>query len=206
MVEVDIWEPVDFKPQSLAATDGFMIWVKAAVVTGLTLALPFVMYFLWSFVASGLYPHEQKYVHLFLPISIGLFFAGVCLAFFFVFQPVLGFLFSFNRSMNIAPEMRINDWLSFVLFLPLGFGVAFQLPLVMLFMNRIGLFTIEAYLGKWRIAVMCIFVLAMILTPADPISMLLMAVPLTILYFVGIAMCRWLPANENPFSEVPADT
>ena len=202
LVEVDIWEPVDFKPQSLAATDGFMIWVKAAVVTGLTLALPFVMYFLWSFVAAGLYPHEQKYVHLFLPISIGLFVAGVCLAFFFVFQPVLGFLFSFNRSMNIAPEMRINDWLSFVLFLPLGFGVAFQLPLVMLFMNRIGLFTIEAYLGKWRIAVMCIFLLSMVLTPADPISMLLMAVPLTLLYFVGIAMCRWLPANENPFGDV----
>ena len=100
--------------------------------------------------------------------------------------------------------MRINDWLSFVLFLPLGFGIAFQLPLVMLFMNRIGLFTIEAYLSKWRIAVMIIFVLAMLLTPADPISMLLLAIPLTMLYFLGILMCRFMPGyNPNPFGDVP---
>ena len=95
--------------------------------------------------------------------------------------------------------MRINDWLSFVMFLPLGFGIAFQLPLVMLFMNRINLFSVEAYLDKWRIAVMCIFVLSMILTPADPISMLLLAIPLTLLYFLGVGMCQWMPKNSNPF-------
>ena len=201
LVELEIWEALDFKPQSLAATDGFIIWMKTALLTGAIISLPFILYFIWSFVAAGLYPHEQKYVHMFLPISILLFVAGVCLAFFFVFQPVLQFLFSFNRNMGIAPEMRINDWLSFVMFLPLGFGLAFQLPLVMLFMNRINLFSIEAYLEKWRIAVMVIFVLAMLLTPADPISMLLLAVPLTLLYFLGIAMCRWMPRNENPFGD-----
>jgi sec-independent protein translocase protein TatC len=204
LVELEFWEPLDFKPQSLAATDGFLIWLKTGLLGGTIIALPFVLYFIWSFVAAGLYPHEQKYVHMFLPISILLFIGGVCLAFFFVFQPVLGFLFSFNRNMGIAPEMRINDWLSFVMFLPLGFGVAFQLPLVMLFMNRINLFTIEAYLSKWRIAVMCIFVLAMFLTPADPISMLLMAIPLTFLYFLGIGMCKWMPKSENPFGEEAA--
>jgi len=74
----------------------------------------------------------------------------------------------------------------------------------MLFLNRIGLLTIEAYLSKWRIAVMCIFVMAMLLTPADPISMLLLAVPLTMLYFLGIAMCRFMPGyNPNPFGDVP---
>jgi sec-independent protein translocase protein TatC len=103
--------------------------------------------------------------------------------------------------MGIAPQMRINDWLSFVMFLPLGFGIAFQLPLVMLFMNRIGLFTVEVYMSKWRIAVMVIFVIAMLLTPADPISMLLLAVPLTFLYFLGVAMCRWMPTPTNPFGE-----
>ena len=199
LVSIELWESADFEPQSLTVTEPFMIWMKAGLISGLVLALPVVMYFIWCFVAEGLYPHEKKYVHIFLPISILLFIAGVTLAFFFVFEPVLGFLFSFNRQMGIAPQMRINDWLSFVMFLPLGFGVAFQLPLVMLFMNRINLFAVEDYIDKWRIAVMCIFVLSMILTPADPISMLLLAIPLTLLYFLGVGMCQWMPKNSNPY-------
>ena len=135
LVSIELWESADFQPQSLTVTEPFMIWMKAGLISGLVIALPVVMDFLCCFVAEGLYPHEKKYVHIFLPISILLFVAGVTLAFFFVFEPVLGFLFSFNRQMGIAPQMRINDWLSFVMFLPLGFGVAFQLPLVMLFMN-----------------------------------------------------------------------
>ena len=198
---IEIWESTEFKPQALGVGEGFGVWLKAGLFTGLTIAGPWVFYQLWSFVAAGLYPHERKHIHVFLPISIALFAAGVLLAFFFVFQPVLGFLFSFNRSMGIAPEMRINDWLSFVMFLPLGFGIAFQLPLVMLFMNRIGLFEVEDYLAKWRVAVMIIFVLAMFLTPADPISMMLLAVPLSLLYFLGIGMCKWMPRSENPFGE-----
>jgi len=204
--ELTVWMPLDFEPQALAATDGFLIWLKAGMITGLLISLPAILWLLWTFVAAGLYPHEQKYVYIFLPISLLLFFAGVFLAFFFVFAPVLDFLFSFNKSMGIAPEMRINDWLSFVLFLPLGFGVAFQLPLVMLFANRIGVVSVQAYLDKWRIAVMAISILSMLLTPADPISMILMAVPLTILYFLGIGMCKWMPtpSSENPFGEAPA--
>ena len=198
---IEIWESAEFKPQALGVGEGFGVWLKAGLLTGLTIAGPWVFYQLWLFVAAGLYPHERKYIHVFLPISIALFVAGVLLAFFFVFQPVLGFLFSFNRSMGIAPEMRINEWLSFVMFLPLGFGIAFQLPLVMLFMNRIGLFQVEDYLSKWRVAVMIIFVVAMFLTPADPISMLLLAVPLTLLYFLGIGMCKWMPRSQNPFGD-----
>lgn len=203
LISLEVWESNVFEPLSLKPTDGFFIWLKAGLVTGACLSFPWVFYCIWSFVAEGLYPSERKYVHYFLPISIGLFAAGVLLAYFFVFDPVLNFLFSFNAQMGIAPEMRINDWLSFVLMLPLGFGVAFQLPLVMLFLNRINVFSIEAYLSKWRIAVMCIFVLSMFLTPADPISMLLLAVPLTMLYFLGVAMCRYMPGyNANPFGDV----
>jgi sec-independent protein translocase protein TatC len=201
LVSFEFFEDSEFEPQALGVGEGFSVWLKAGLFSGLVLAGPWVAYQIWMFVGSGLYPHEKKYMHMFLPISIALFVAGVLLAFYFVFQPVLGFLFSFNRSMGIAPQMRINDWLSFVMFLPLGFGIAFQLPLVMLFMNRIGLFTVEVYMSKWRIAVMVIFVIAMLLTPADPISMLLLAVPLTFLYFLGVAMCRWMPTPTNPFGE-----
>ncbi len=178
-----------------------MTWVKAGIITGLILASPWVLLQLWLFVATGLYPHEQRYVYVFLPISLVLFFSGVLLAFFFVFEPVLDFLFSFNSSLGISPQIRINEWISFVMFLPLGFGIAFQLPLVMLFLNRINVFSIDIYLSKWRIAVMVIFTLSMLLTPADPISMVMLAIPLTFLYFFGIGLCKWLPRGTNPYGE-----
>jgi sec-independent protein translocase protein TatC len=177
----------------LSVQEPFSVYIKAAFVVGAVIASPFVFYYLWNFVAVGLYPHEKKYVHLFLPISLGLFLAGVALAFFVVFRYVLAFLFQFYEWMGIDPDPRITDWLSFVLILPLGFGISFQLPLVMLFLERIGVFTVAAYMGQWRMAVLVIFVIAMILTPSDPYSMLLMAVPLTVLYFGGVAMCRFMP-------------
>ena len=176
--------------------------MKAVVVAALIFSSPWIFYQLWLFVSAGLYPHEKRYVHWYLPISIVLFFAGVYLAFFHVMEPVLGFLFSFNQSMGISPQLRINYWLSFVMYMPIGFGIAFQLPLVMLLLNRLGLVEIRSYLNKWRVAVMVIFVASMLLTPADPISMIMLAVPLTILYFLGIGLCKWMPRNQNPFGEI----
>lgn len=188
------------QPQSLGVEESFMIWIKAALISGAIIASPWIFYQIWSFVAAGLYPNEKKYVHLYLPFSIVLFLAGAALAYFYVFEPVLGFLFKFNRDLGINPDPKIGQWLSFFLMLPVGFGISFQLPLVMLFLQRIGVFDVEAYLAKWRIAILVIFVLSAILTPADPYSMLLMAVPLTILYFGGIALCRFLPGGRNPYA------
>ncbi len=201
LVATRVWRPIDTVVKALSAQEAFMIWLKAAFVAGMVLASPYIFWQLWDFVAAGLYPHEKKYVHIYLPFSMVLFLSGVAMAFFVVFQYVLGFLFSFNRAMNIDPDPRISEWLGFVLFLPLGFGVAFQLPLVMLFLHRIGMFSIKAYLDKWRIAILVIFVLSMLLTPADPISMLLMALPMTLLYFLGIGLCKWMPRNKSAFSE-----
>ncbi len=189
------------KVTSLNAQEPFAIYVKAALLVGAVLASPWVFYQIWSFVAAGLYPHEKYYVHVFLPFSLGLFLLGASLAFFFVFEPVLDFLLSFNAWLEIDPEPRITEWLSFVLILPLGFGIAFQLPLVMLFLERIGIFDVEAYLSKWRIAILVIFTLSMFLTPADPYSMLLMAVPLTFLYFGGVLLCRLMPKRRSPYDK-----
>lgn len=189
---------------TLSTYEAFMIYIKAALVFGAIIASPFIFYFVWSFVAAGLYPHEKRYVHVFLPFSIILFLAGATLAFTVVFKYVLDFLFDFNLMLNLQPELRISEWVGFVLLLPLGFGVSFQLPLVMLFLERIGVFTVAGYLDKWRLAVLTISVISMLLTPADPMSMLLMAVPLTVLYFGGIALCRFWPRRENPFGEAAA--
>jgi len=208
LVKLEFYRDISQGTQALSPHEVFMVWVKAAIVTGLVLAGPFVFFQLWLFVAAGLYPHEQKYVYYYLPISIALFVLGVCLAFFFVFDPVLKFLFSFNASMGIDPQLRIGEWLSFVMFLPLGFGIAFQLPLVMLFANRIGVASIDLYVKNWRVAVLIISVLSMLLTPADPISMMMLGGPLTLLYFFGIMLCKWMPRPENPFGDevVPAES
>jgi sec-independent protein translocase protein TatC len=195
------WRPVKVRFQVLNAQEAFMIWLKAALVTGLVIASPYVFYQLWIFVAAGLYPHEKNYVFIYLPISILLFFGGAALAFLFVFDPVLDFLFLFNKGMNADFDPRIGEWLSFVLILPIGFGLSFQLPLVMLFINRIGLVSVETYQAQWRVAILTIFVVAMVLTPADPISMLLMAGPLCGLYVLGILMCKYMPRGRNPFAE-----
>ena len=103
--------------------------------------------------------------------------------------------------MEIDPDPRISEWLGFVMFLPLGFGIAFQLPMVMLMLQRIGMFTIEVYVAKWRVAILVIFIASMFLTPADPLSMLMLAGPLTILYFFGIALCKFMPRNRNPYAD-----
>jgi len=199
LVEIVTWKQTDVRVQALGAHEAFLLWVKAGFVCGLLIASPWIFWQIWIFVAAGLYPHEKRYVYIYLPFSIVLFVAGAALAFFFVFEPVLEFLFGFNRLMNIDPDPRISEWVGFVLTLPIGFGVAFQLPLVMLFLNRIGLVTVDMFVEKWRIAILVIFVISMLLTPADPISMMLMAVPLTFLYFLGVGMCKWMPKGRNPF-------
>ena len=196
LLPITIWHQSKDDPRvqlkSLTASEPFMIYVKAAMLTGVILASPFIFWELWQFVAAGLYPHERKYVYIFLPFSIGLFLAGVLMAFFVAFPPVLRFLLGFNRFLGIAPDPRINDWLSFVLFLPLAFGIGFQLPLVMLFINRIGLVSVQAYKKQWRIAILAIFIIATILCPSPDIySMSLMALPMTLLYFGGIALCAY---------------
>jgi Tat protein translocase TatC len=197
-----VWQPVSMLDRAsikgLSAQEAFMIYLKASLMAGVIIASPWIFYQLWIFVAAGLYPTERRFVHIFLPVSLGLFLAGAVFCFFIIFQFVLDYLFKYNRQLGIAPDPRINEWLGFAIFLPVGFGLSFQLPLVMLFLNRIGVMSVANYLAKWRIAVLVIFVLAMILTPADPISMLSMALPLTALYFGGILICHWAGPRKNP--------
>jgi sec-independent protein translocase protein TatC len=200
--KIFLWRKVADDPRthvkSLQTQEPFMIYVKASLLVGAILSSPWVFYQLWTFVAAGLYRHERRYVHIFLPFSVGLFLAGVALAFTLVFEPVLTFLFQFNDWLGIEPDPRINEWLGFVLLLPLGFGISFQLPLVMLFLERIGIFSVQSYLSYWRVAVLVIFVAAMVLTPSgDPYSMLLMAGPLVILYFGGVGLCKLMPRGRR---------
>lgn len=182
---------------ALKIEEPFMIWVKAGLIVGAVIASPMIFFHLWSFVAAGLHSHERRYVYVYLPFSVGLFISGVALAFYFVLQFVLSFLLQFNGQLDVAVEPRLSYYINFVLLLPLGFGLAFQLPLVMLFLERIGLIPVQAYVSSWRIAILVIAVISMLVTPADITSMVSLMVPLVFLYFLGVLMCLFLPKGRG---------
>ncbi len=159
------------------------------LVTGLVLVSPWVFYQGWAFVAAGLYRHERHYVQKYLPISLGLFLTGVFLCFGLVLPITLGFLLEFNVWLGVAPTLRLSEWMSFATILPLVFGIAFQTPLIMLFLERIGIFTAADFRAKRKISILVITVAAAILTPGqDPFSMTLLAVPMILLYELGILL------------------
>lgn len=192
-----IMRPIPNRLSTFDALEGFLIWLKAGLLVGATIASPGIFWHVWQFLAAGLYPHERKYVYIYLPLSVLLFVSGVCLAFFVIFELVIEFLLTYNEGMDIDFAPRLKDYVTFALFLPLGFGIAFQLPIVMLGLNRFGIVSLELYVKQWRIAVLAIAFISMVLTPADVYSMIGMFIPLTVLYFFGIALCKYMPQGPG---------
>ena len=180
------------KITTLKMEEGFMSYMKVCFFAGLLLASPWVFYQLWLFIAAGLYPHERKYVHVYLPMSIVLFLLGALAGYFYAFPLMLDFLIGFNRWLGIGFTPRLSEYISMAMLMPLMFGVSFQLPMVMVFLERIGICTVETYKKNWRIAFLVIAIASMILTASpDPWSMMLMMVPLLLLYVFGIFLCRF---------------
>lgn len=192
-----LWRPIPNNLVALTATEPFMIWMKAGLVAGVVIGSPGIFWHIWQFFAAGLYPHERRYVYWYLPLSLILFFSGVCLAFFVIFRLVLGFLMTYTTGLNVEFTPRLNEYMSFALFLPLGFGIAFQLPIVMLGLHRFGVVPVELFISQWRIAVLSIAFLSMILTPAEVYSMIGLFIPLTGLYFLGILLCKYMPKGAG---------
>ena len=165
------------------------IFFMVCVITGLVIASPWVFYQAWAFVAAGLYRHEQHYVKKFLPMSLGLFLTGVFLCFFGVLPITLSFLLEFNVWLGVEPTLRLADWMSFATMLPLVFGVCFQTPLIMLFVERIGALTADDFRAKRKVAILVMVIAGAVLTPGqDPFSMCLLAAPMIVLYEVGIIL------------------
>ena len=193
-------EKVD-RPVTLNVQEAFMTYMKVSFIAGLVIASPWMFYQLWLFVAAGLYPHERKYVHTYLPMSIFLFLGGVGFCFYSVLPTVLDFLLSYNNNMELTAQIRISEWISFAVMLPLMFGISFQLPLAMLFLSKINVFKVEHYIAQWRLAVLAIAIISMVLTPTpDPMTMLLMMAPLLLLYGLGIGLCKW-SVTKSPLGE-----
>ncbi len=180
---------IDQSLVSLAPLETLTIFFMVCLVAGLVLASPWVFYQIWAFVAAGLYRHERHYVTKYLPFSLGLFLAGVFLCFLLVLPVTLRFLLQFNVWLGVAPTLRLSDWMGFATILPLVFGISFQTPLVMLFLERIHIFTVNDFRAKRKMAILVITITAAVITPGqDPFSMVLLAIPMLLLYELGILM------------------
>lgn len=188
------------KPPTLATMsvqEAFIVWFKVCLMTGLIISSPWVFYQIWAFVAAGLYPHEKRLVNVYLPFSLGLFLTGVFVCEFFVIPKAIEALLWFNEWLGLQPDLRLNEWLGFAILMPLVFGISFQTPLVMLFTERIGVFNVQTFREKRRMAILGNFIFAAVITPStDPVSLLLLAVPMCLLYELGIIMCLLQPRSE----------
>ncbi len=189
---------------SLAPLETVTIFFMVCMVAGLVLASPWVFYQIWAFIAAGLYRHERHYVTKFLPFSLILFLSGVFLCFFGVLPLTLRFLLEFNVWLGIAPTLRLSEWMSFATVLPLVFGACFQTPLVMFFLERIGICTAADYRAKRKFAILIMVVTAAVLTPGpDVFSQLMLAVPMMALYELGIFLVR--DSQGSKLAEVLGD-
>ncbi|HLJ92726.1 MAG TPA: twin-arginine translocase subunit TatC [Gemmataceae bacterium] len=176
---------------TMSVMEAFMVYMKVCAVCGILIGSPWIFYQLWAFVAAGLYPHEKRYVHLYLPLSLVLFLAGVFMCEFLVIPKAIQGLLWFNEWLGLEPDLRLNEWLSFALLLPLVFGLSFQTPLVMLFLAKVGIMDVESFRRKRRIAWFAMAAFAAIITPIDALSMILLWVPMCALYELGILMVQY---------------
>lgn len=163
----------------------FMVPIKILFMAAFLLALPVVLYQVWAFVAPGLYSHEKKLVLPLVMSSTFLFFVGVAFCYFFVFGQVFAFIQSFAPK-SITPAPDIEEYLSFVLTMFLAFGIAFEVPIVVVVLARLGIVSVEKLKSFRGYFVVGAFIVAAVVTPPDVVSQLSLAIPMCILYEAGI--------------------
>ena len=167
----------------------FLIPMKISVMAGFLVALPYVLYQAWAFVAPGLYSHEKKLVLPLVVSSTVLFLTGMLFCYFIVFGKVFAFISSFApKSISVAPD--IEAYFNFVLGMFIAFGLAFEVPVVVVVLVMANLVTVDQ-LREWRgYIVVAIFIVAAIVTPPDVVSQIALAIPMCLLYEVGIVFAQ----------------
>ena len=163
----------------------FMVPLKITLMAAFLLALPVVLYQAWAFVAPGLYSHEKKLVLPLVVSSTLLFFVGVGFCYFFVFGKVFTFIQSFAPK-SITPAPDIEAYLSFVLTMFIAFGAAFEVPIAVVVLARMGLVSVEKLKSFRAYFIVLAFIVAAIITPPDIVSQLALAIPMCLLYEMGI--------------------
>jgi sec-independent protein translocase protein TatC len=163
----------------------FLIPVKVTLLVAFVIALPWVLYQAWSFIAPGLYTHEKRLIAPLVISSSLLFVAGIAFCYFLVFGMVFSFIHEFApKSIAVAPD--IDSYFGFVMTMFIAFGLTFEVPIVVIVLVRMGLVTVERLREVRPYVIVGAFVIAAIVTPPDVVSQLLLAIPLCLLYEVGI--------------------
>ncbi|MFC5500464.1 twin-arginine translocase subunit TatC [Caenimonas terrae] len=181
----------------------FLVPLKILLMAAFMGALPVVLYQAWAFIAPGLYLHEKKLVLPLVVSSTVLFFIGVAFCYFFVFGQVFKFIQSFApKSITAAPD--IEAYLSFVLTMFLAFGLAFEVPIVVVVLARLGFVSIEKLKSFRGYFIVLAFIIAAVITPPDVVSQLALAVPMCLLYEVGIWAAQIFIRNTQPPPETSA--
>ncbi|GAV24583.1 preprotein translocase subunit TatC [Carboxydothermus islandicus] len=177
-------------------TEAFMTKLKIAIILGIILASPIILWQVWSFVAPGLKPAERRFILRMIPVIIILFVAGIVFAFFTVFQIATRFLLQFGGDI-MSPMITIGKYISFALNFLIPFGLVFELPVVVYILAKLNIISHEFLVKNRKYALLVVFILAAALTPGpDVISQLLMAAPLLILYEVSIFIAKFIKPKE----------
>ena len=174
----------------------FMVPVKVTALVAFLIALPYVLYQAWAFVAPGLYAHERK---LGLPLVVGstvLFLLGIGFCYFFVFGKVFAFIHEFAPK-SITPAPDIEAYFSFVITMFLAFGITFEIPIVVILLVRVGLVSVEKLREARPYVIVGAFVVSAVITPPDVLSQFMLAVPMCILYEAGIFLARFVSTRAK---------
>jgi sec-independent protein translocase protein TatC len=175
----------------------FFIPMKIALMVGFLAALPYLLYQAWAFVAPGLYAHEKRLVLPLVVSSTILFFLGMAFCYFFVFGTVFKFIATFApKSISVAPD--IEAYFNFVMGMFIAFGVTFEVPVIVVVLVLTGIISVEKLREIRSYVIVGAFVVAAIVTPPDVVSQLMLAVPLCILYEVGIFVAQFIEKKKPP--------
>ncbi len=178
----------------------FFIPMKIALMVAFLVALPYLLYQAWAFVAPGLYAHEKRLVLPLIVSSTALFFAGMAFCYFFVFRMVFGFISSFApKSISVAPD--IEAYFNFVIGMFIAFGVTFEVPVVVVVLAMTGILSVEKLREIRPYVIVGAFVVAAVVTPPDVVSQLMLAVPLCVLYELGIFVAQFVEKRPKPGAE-----
>lgn len=175
-----------------AVTTPFFVPMKVTMMAAFLMALPWMIYQCWGFIAPGLYAHEKRLIRPLLVAAIALFFMGMAFAYFAVFPVVFGFLVG-SAPAGVAVMTDIAEYLDFVIGLFLAFGFAFEVPIAVILLSLMGWVTLAQLKDARSYVIVGAFVLGAIFTPPDIVSQCLLAIPLWLLYELGLLVVRWLP-------------
>lgn len=171
-------------------TDPIKIYMQFAFVIALIMTSPVLLYQLWAFISPGLYERERKVTLSYIPLSLLLFLAGVSFAYFVLFPFVVRFMQNLASSLGIHQVIGINEYFEFLLQLVLPFGLVFQLPIIVMFLTRLGLITPMFLVKVRKYAYFVLLIVAAIITPPDVLSQVIVMIPLSILYEISIWISR----------------